>query len=272
MNMLWKSNWEETRQRFLDWWDRKGIVLGFWGAPAPGGRPHADVPDPGPAASLEQYYTDASWRARQERYRIAHQGFPADCIPTAYTFIGPGSLGLLLGAEAGFAWDTVWYEPCITDRESHPPLVFDPESTWWAIHEAILRECVATSEGNYFVSYPDIIENFDTLAALRGNEELLLDLIDRPEWVKAKLWEINGAFCEAYDRMREIVAWQDGSSVFGAFELWGPGRVAKVQWDASAMLSPAMLTITGTRHLAHRGAFSLISAFTPMFSRFSPSV
>ena len=108
------------------------------------------------------------------------------------------------------------------------------------MHEAIARECVALSEGNYFVGYPDLIENFDTLAALRGNKNLLFDLIDRPDWVKAKLWEINAAFFAAYDRLREIIVCEDGSSVFAAFAIWGPGRVAKVQCDASAMLSPDM--------------------------------
>ena len=35
----------------------------------------------------------------------------------------------------------------------------------------------------------------------------------------------------------------------------------------SSMVSPAIFTITGTCQLAHTGAFSLIRASTPMFSR-----
>jgi hypothetical protein len=30
---LWKTNWPETRQHFLDWWKRQGLVLGMWGYP-----------------------------------------------------------------------------------------------------------------------------------------------------------------------------------------------------------------------------------------------
>jgi hypothetical protein len=33
---------------------------------------------------------------------------------------------------------------------------------------------------------------------------------------------------------------EDGSSCFTAFRLWGPGKVAKVQCDTSAMFSPRM--------------------------------
>ena len=90
LNMgLWKDNWEETKQHHLDWWQQRGIMLGMWGAPPPGGRPHADVPDPGPAASPEQYHSDPIWRAKHERYRLSRQGFAADSIP-----ITPGSPGV----------------------------------------------------------------------------------------------------------------------------------------------------------------------------------
>ena len=34
--------------------------------------------------------------------------------------------------------------------------------------------------------------------------------------------------------------WRGGGVVFGAFRIWGPGKTAKVQCDASAMFSPAM--------------------------------
>ncbi|MDF1515228.1 MAG: cobalamin-binding protein, partial [Anaerolineae bacterium] len=62
----------------------------------------------------------------------------------------------------------------------------------------------------------------------------------RPDWVIQKVWETNQVFFEAYDRIYDIIKLEDGSSVFGAFHLWGPGKVAKVQCDTSAMFSPAM--------------------------------
>ena len=27
---LWKDNWEESRQHYLDWWDGKGLVISMW--------------------------------------------------------------------------------------------------------------------------------------------------------------------------------------------------------------------------------------------------
>lgn len=52
--------------------------------------------------------------------------------------------------------------------------------------------------------------------------------------------EITAVWFEAYQRIYDIIRLDDGSSTFGAFRLWGPGRTAKLQCDASAMFSPAM--------------------------------
>lgn len=80
----------------------------------------------------------------------------------------------------------------------------------------------------------------DVLASLRGAQTLLFDLSERPEWVEEKIREINEVWFAAYDRIYEIIKLDDGSSAFGAFYLWGPGKTAKLQCDTSAMFSPKM--------------------------------
>ena len=45
----WKTNLEETKQRYIDWWNHKGIILNMWEHFQEGVRPHADVPAPAPA-------------------------------------------------------------------------------------------------------------------------------------------------------------------------------------------------------------------------------
>jgi hypothetical protein len=58
--------------------------------------------------------------------------------------------------------------------------------------------------------------------------------------VAHKVSEINRVWFEAYDRIYDIIKLPDGSTAFSAFHLWGQGKTAKVQCDASAMFSPAM--------------------------------
>ena len=96
------------------------------------------------------------------------------------------------------------------------------------------------SRGKYLVGCPDLIENMDVLSSLRGAQTLLMDMVERPEWVEQKIWEINDVWFAAYQRIYDLIKLEDGSSAFGAFYIWGPGKVAKLQCDASAMFSPKM--------------------------------
>lgn len=240
MTCSWKPNWEETKTHFVDWWRHKGLVLG--GGPVSAGEVRDATPDPGDPPDIDFFYTEPEWRAMRSHYTLARQSFPADVLPIAGTDVGPGSLSLYMGGEARLAVETVWYEPMIdpTDPEAHPPLSFEPESPWWRITEATLAACATRARGKYLVGCPDLVENLDIVAALREPQLLLMDMIERSEWVLEKVDEVNQAFFEAYDRVYDLIKLEDGSSTFGAFRLWAPGKMAKVQCDTSAMFSPRM--------------------------------
>jgi hypothetical protein len=240
---MWKTNWPDTQRRFVNWWDRKGLMIGMWGAPETAHAIHEPVAAPARPATLEERYLNAAYRAAENHYRLARSVFPLDVLPSATTDLGPGSLALFLGSQPGFAEDTVWYHPSIEaelEPEKLPPLRFDENNPWWKITADILRRCAEQARGKYLATCPDLIENMDALSSLRGGQTLCLDLIERPEWVEQKIWEINDVWFAAYQRIYDIIKLDDGSSAYGAFYIWGPGKVAKVQCDASAMFSPKM--------------------------------
>jgi hypothetical protein len=240
---MWKANWEETKQHFVDWWNQDGLVLGMWGAPASAGVAHAKTEAPPDAESVRAGYLDGAARARRNHHELANRSFPADVLPVSSTDIGPGSLALFLGSTPGFSPETVWFEPCIQNcerPEELPPYRFDEENEWWQVTQTTLQACAELGRNNYLVGCPDLIENVDILASLRDAQTLLMDMIERPEWVERKVAEINQVWFAAYQRIYDIIKLPDGSSAFGAFRLWGPGKTAKVQCDACAMFSPAM--------------------------------
>ncbi len=240
---MWKENWEDTKRHFTDWWNHKGLVVGMWGAPAAGKHVHEHVQDPPSPSSIRDAYTDPEARARRNHYELSRRTFPADTLPLSDTDMGPGSLATFLGAEPGFSPQTVWFEPCLETCESPealPAFRFDDSNPWWRITEATLKACADLSAGKYLVGCPDLVENIDILAALRDPQTLMMDLVERPEWVEQKVAEINQVWFEAYQRIYDVIKLDDGSSAFGAFRLWGPGKTAKLQCDASAMFSPDM--------------------------------
>lgn len=238
----WKENWAETRTHLLDWWNRSGFVVGSW-APPPWHPPRETMADPGLPADLRTRFVDADWRARSIHWGMARAWNGLDILPTAPLHLGPGSLAILLGSEPVFTPETVWYTAPwehLENPEDTPPLRFDPENAWWKVHRDLLQCSRELAGDRYFVGIPDLIENLDILSSLRGPQTALYDLIERPEWVKAKLAEIHQVWREVYDRLYEIARGPDGDSVFWAFAVWGPGKAAKLQCDAAALISPAM--------------------------------
>jgi hypothetical protein len=237
MTLSWKEDWATARARLTAWWERKGLALCVT---APRDKPWEDIPQPHKPASVMQQWIDPIYRARQAEYELAHTYFGGEAFPYFDTQIGPGNLATFLGSEPSFAPDTVWYNACMSDPDRHPPLQFSPTNAWFQQQMAMIDEGLRISEGRFLVGVPDLIENIDILASLRGTQTLLMDMKERPSFVKKRLLEINRAFFDAFDSIYERVQTPWGGNAFSAFNIWGPGKTVKVQCDASAMFSPKM--------------------------------
>lgn len=236
MQGLWKENWDQARENHIKWWNHQGLVL--W-VTAPKNQPWEDLQDPGPPTSLEQQWYDPVWRTKKMAYDLSRMYFGAESFPMLWTVTGAGDLAAFLGSAIELSPMTVWFHPCITDPDTHPPLKLDRNNVVLRKVTALVDEAMSQSRGRYFVSQPDIVENIDILASLRGSETLLYDMIERPDWVVQKIEEINRAFFEAFDLFFAKIEDMHGGNTF-AFSIWGPGKTCKVQCDASSMFSPDM--------------------------------
>lgn len=238
MSLKWKPDWDAARENLVAWWQHRGTALCIT---APREEPVEEAPEPRRPEDIVRAWTDPAYRCSRAEYEMSRTFYGGEAFPYFDTHIGPGSLGTFLGSEPGFDERTVWYEPCITDPDAYGPIIFRTENNrWWRAHLALIEEGLRRARGRYLVGVPDLIENVDTLAAMRGTEPMLMDLIERPEWVKPRLVEINRAFFSTFEAMHARVRDEHGGNAFCAFRIWGPGRTAKVQCDFSCMISPEM--------------------------------
>ena len=237
--MKWKSDWPQARDNLIKWWAGEGLALSLT---APRREPIKHVPPPPDRPDdAETYWSDPVYRCNLAEHHMAGTCYLGEAFPYFDTLMGPGTLGKFLGATPEFTHDTVWYAPCIEDPDTFGPIRFDPAGNkWWDAHVAVIDEGVRRADGRYLVSIPDLVENLDTLAAMRGPESLLMDLIERPAWIAARLEESCDAFMVVFDTIFEKVRDADGGNAFSAFSIWGPGKTAKVQCDISCMISVDM--------------------------------
>ena len=233
MQNIWKADWEETKKRYLDWWNGRGLIVSMWEHLQKDGAPHEEVPQPAPAKDLNQLWFDPEWRADDLHYRLSRSSFKGDILPVANTQLGPGSLAAILGAEVEGGEDTIW----IKHREDYgDDIVFGENNPWWKLHLDLLRACKKRAGGRYFVGCPDLIEGLDTLASLKGTENVLMDMVLRPEVLDEQMRKINEIYFRVFDRIYDIVN-EDGEMAFCYFSIWGPGTVSKLQSDISIMFS-----------------------------------
>jgi hypothetical protein len=232
----WKKNWEESKQRYIDWWNHKGVLLTMWEHFQDSQMmAHANIPAPAPAADDQQRCLDPVWRADYLNWYMAHSSFLADILPVANTELGPGSLAAILGCPLEGGADTIWiHQPSNFDPSA--PITFDHESEGWKLHKQLLTECKQRANGNYYVGMPDLMEGLDVLASLEGTDNALMNTMMDPEGTLQRLQEINNIYFKVFDELYDIIKEDDGMA-FCYFSIWGPGKVSKLQCDISTMIS-----------------------------------
>jgi hypothetical protein len=229
----WKDGWETTRRHYLDWWGGRGLVISMWEHLEVDGICHEQVPAPPPARDLEQRWFDAEWRAADIHHRLAHSELRADILPVANTHLGPGSLAAILGAELVGGADTIWIEA----RAPDAPVLLERSSPGLSVHLDLVRACRRLSEGRYLVGCPDLVEGIDTLAGLRGVVPVMEQIHADPEGLERDLQAVNDAWFDVFEQIYQVIN-VDGEMAFCYFSLWAPGRMAKLQCDASVMIGP----------------------------------
>ena len=233
MMKTWKPNLEETKKRYVDWWNHKGIILNMWEHFQEGVIPHADVPAPQPYRDLNQRWFDPEWRAEYLDWYVAHSSLMADMLPVANTQLGPGSLAAILGGVFEGGEDTIWIHP---NPNYTDDITFDPNHPNYLLHKNLLKACKQKAQGHYYVGMPDLMQGLDVLAAIKGTDKVLLDTVMQPEVLELQMQQINDIYFQVFDELYDIIREGD-EMAFCYFSSWAPGKMSKLQSDISTMIS-----------------------------------
>ena len=236
-------HWPQIMRRYESWWKREGLVLWLTTPRQPTGgssvngavTPETRVTRP---RDLVGQWTDPAWRVMRAEREFASTWYGGEAHARFDPQLGPGNLASFLGSEPRYDTDTVWFDPCISDPERHPSLSFDPTGRHFCAQMALVEAGLVAGRGRYPVTLPDLIENVDILVSLRGMEHLLEDMADRPGWIVENAALVNSIWFDVFERMRSRIVDTWGGNHWGAFCLWGKGRTAKLQCDASAAFGP----------------------------------
>nr|WP_297885090.1 corrinoid protein [uncultured Blautia sp.] len=255
----YKLNWKETKEKFRNYWAHKNTGRPLMcviarrpeieqysdGTPVDGGYlgqicqgKYYNMPEELMWKDMEDKYQDPQRIVDRYRFFCDTHAFLGESFPNLNVDFGPGSLAAYLGSEIGFKEDTVWFNKCLDGWDGVPKLDFDPENKWFKKHINLVKDCRELAGNDFYVDMPDLMENIDVLASLRGAQETLFDLLDEPEKVGQRIQEVTDVYYQYYDRFYNAIKDEEGGNAYTVFQIWGPGRTVKLQCDFSAMMSP----------------------------------
>ena len=260
--MLYKENWPETRAKWINYWKqentgrplmhvlaRKPELESYVGKKAPGGvndsiicqGRYYTLPDGLWWKDLDDKYLNALGLVERYRCFCENHLFLAESFPNLDVCLGPGSTAAYLGSDVGFSEDTIWFKPCVADEwDDHPEIRFDPNDRWFSRHIKLVADARKLMGDDVLLDMPDLMENLDVLSSLRGAQELMMDLIEDPDMVKERVEQVTKAYFPIFDAFYELVKDGEGGNAYNCFQIWAPGRLSKLQCDASAMMSADM--------------------------------
>jgi len=256
--LLYREDMDEVRKRLTTWWNGGDIGRPAMHIHAPRPKPVEDIPAmPEPPGWVTGYSTtNFEYRVNCSARACIKTYYLAESVPCVAPDLAPNCLALYLGCKGIEMPGTCWCEPCIESPET-ARFEFDPDNFYWQFTLRLSKEQLRLGKGKFLIQFPDLIEGLDTLAAMRNNEKLLIDLIERPEWVHRCLRQITDRYFHYYDILYNMYRDEVGGSIFWA---WAPGRMAKFQCDFSAMISPAMFgefMVPVLREMTERVAYSM---------------
>jgi len=236
MELLYKNDWSKTQERFNAFWEKELVD-----------RPIVQVL--ARKKGVKQIINWTGWELLHNKDNIEEvvskfetyckqTYFGGDEFPNLWINLGAGIMAAYLCSNPIIGEDTVWFETQ-TDWSILDTLEFNPKNNWWQLTKYLTDTVTELSNNKFFVGITDLGGILDTVAAIRGSQNLLFDLIDNPDKVKRLSSKITGIWIKCYQELYEIINKKMvGSSAW--MGLWSPKKWYPIQCDFSAMISPKM--------------------------------
>ena len=241
MSLKYKPDWEECKARYRAFWAHEYFGRCALAVTAPRDNAPDDPPPARPASPYERW-TDLDYAAACNTWNMRRTFYGGEAFPV-WTVGYPGHMGItaFLGCPIELDFDTGWSSPIVIGEGlgGVRQLRVDRSGKWWQFTRQAMARAVRESAGCCIPSIGAFGACGDTLAALRGTDRLLLDVVDRPEEVAAAEAYLMEIWCEVYEEFYRILhEVSEGSTCW--FEFWSPGKFYAAQNDFAYMISPTM--------------------------------
>lgn len=244
MNLLYKPDWEETQQRMLAWWAHEdfGRCAIAITAPKSGVKPAEPPPLP---PKKEDWWIDFDYLRCVHEYRMQRTYYGGEAFPMWNTGDGWINIAGFVGCPVRLAEETGWVDPILTEGTladyNCQSLTIADDNPWWVYSNRVHQFAADEARGKSIPALQTLGGCADTLAAIRGSQNLILDVMDCPEVVREFDQYLMRQWIEVHDRFYNLTREAaGGSTTWSGINVWSPGRFYLPMCDFSYMISTKM--------------------------------
>ena len=229
------KNWNKIKERQEAFWNKSYLdrcMLSLKISPQRDWLVNPDSP-----YTAEEQYTCPEIAFENVMEDISQTQYFGDAFPAYCPNFGTAGHVQFLGAKPLYQYDTIWFSPILTEPDASQ-LIFQSDSPCVEKQLEFVRKLAALSQGKFFTGMPDNCGIIDALAELRGTQNLLIDMVENPEFVEEACHKIFDVWKETAPKFFDIIYENnDRGSIHSWMQTYTPGRHAQIQCDFSVMIS-----------------------------------
>lgn len=235
--LAFKPDFEAAQQRWLAFWNQDLIDRPCCVVTAPRD-PAAGVPPRPPyMAGAREPFGPVITRILEN---AAATWWGGEAMPCYTPSFGPDMFAAWLGADLQFDdhnYGTNWVVPCIENWEHDLPIRLDPDNYWWRRMLDFCAALAAAFEGKMLVAHLDLHSNMDALSAMRGPQQLCIDMMDVPETIDRAVANVSSLYRVIYDELYSAGAMARYGTT-GWHPAYHPVKTNTIQCDFAALIGP----------------------------------
>ncbi|MFC1453117.1 hypothetical protein ACFLSJ_07235 [Verrucomicrobiota bacterium] len=166
--------------------------------------------------------------------------YGGDAIPCFNPSMGPDEIACFCGGELCWsdeAPETNWSRPFVSDWREALPLAVQQDNPLWQRTLRLLDRAAERLADKMLIGSLDLHTNMDLLAAVRGPQQLCLDLLDQPDVIDEAMASTMSVFRTVWHEIARARRMADHGHCRVHYD---PSGAATLQCDFCCMISPPM--------------------------------
>ena len=243
MDLLYKPDWDKIKDNYNHWWARENFGRCAISIKAP--RDKTMIGEaPNLPGKVEDRWIDINYLKKSREYNFGATYYAGEAFPVWNAgYPGWDFIPSYMGCDVKLAEHTGWVSPLIQkgDLTEYKPenLKINEDNKWFQFALKIHDLAASEAKGKSIPGIQAIGGVGDTLAALRGTEELLYDLTDCPKYVNKLEMRLMEIWIEVFERFYNIT-YEAAEGTTNFMAIWAPGKFYCCSNDFSYSISTKM--------------------------------